>query len=103
MIIYEKYDAKLNNVLIPSKKEKATNSRKRKKYYKLMLDTRKKIISIYFPEHIEHLFTVIDSRYVNEVLDIEYIYCECKTKLILTDNMFRENNGTEYRSITETK
>jgi hypothetical protein len=83
----------------PSRKEKAKNKRERKKHYKLINKIRSEIIQEHFPEHIDHMFRVVDTRYDNDVFKSEHIICDCQYALEISKEMFEAKYGKEYKLI----
>lgn len=80
-----------------SPQTKAANTRARKKHYQYLNEMRAQIIYKHFPQHLGHNYLATDTRYESNVIQCEFIYCECQVMFKITKEMFNEaNQGEDY-------
>lgn len=79
-----------------SRKEKAKNTRIRKKHYKLIKEIKQEMIDKCYPKHSKHLYIIDDIKYKNNIFERELILCDCKEVLEITKKMIKENYGRAF-------
>jgi hypothetical protein len=83
-----------------SRKERAQNTKNRKKHYTFIEDLRTQTIANYFSNHIDHGFIATESRYEDDILQCIFIYCGCEGFFKITQDMIKEfNNGEEFKHL----